>query len=259
MAATIDIKNAIWQKAEDMVTVTSTEKDVFLSKFWINRTSVKTIALEPILALTLLSFQNDVNTFWEKIKGETSALVKNHKNRITSDVVLDLDKGLSIRGHIAEEKPNKGRAEDERRLFLNVSLRDSRKAWGTTLITFTAKEFDGLVEILKELAHFFSYFKLSTQHVASHNDFPCRICGALEYSPLSIHIIDATKQAATYITALAASYVKKFMDGVSGELRLIISGKAPSALKANDPGLYKKDKCDDLCFLFSRLSLSSQH
>lgn len=246
MAAMNEIKKKIWEKERDLVTITATEKDVLLSKWWIGKTSVKTIPLEPILALSLIAFQSNINLFWNKIKGETLGLVKNHPQRLTPDVFLDLDDGLSIRGHIAEEKANKGRGEEERRLFLNVSLKDSRKAWGTTLITFTWKEFDELIESLKELAHFFTFFKSSNQHIASHNASPCRICSALDYSPLQIHIINANDTAEKDVVAVAASYVKKFMAGLtagtsSGELRLIIRSKAPSALKNDDITALKKE------------------
>ena len=117
---TTDQDAIIWFKEEDLLSLVATGREVQISKTWIDKTTKKTISMEPIEAMALVFYAQQVGTFWDEVKGQTNGLLSN-KNLARSLIwpELNLTHGLSVQSLIVEEKAGK-KPEAERRLFINT-------------------------------------------------------------------------------------------------------------------------------------------
>ena len=241
--ATTDQDAIIWFKEEDLLSLVATGREVQISKTWIDKTTKKTIAMEPIEAMALVFYAQQAGTFWDEVKGQTNGLLSNkHLARSLVWPELNLTHGLSVQSLIVEEKAGK-KPEAERRLFINTYLKDNRKAFGNTMISFTSKELSWLATWLRKLAYFLSDYRNQTRHrmKPDHDLVTCAICKAVDYGPIRTKVIDlvwnpqtADEVAESISDTLAEFY--KTQEGIPiGELRLEIRGEMTPLRKGEDP------------------------
>ena len=240
---TTDQDAIIWFKEEDLLSLVATGREVQISKTWIDKTTKKTISMEPIEAMALVFYAQQVGTFWDEVKGQTNGLLSN-KNLARSLIwpELNLTHGLSVQSLIVEEKAGK-KPEAERRLFINTYLKDTRKAFGNTTITFTSKELSWLATWMRKLAYFLADYRNQTRHrmKPDHDLATCAICKAVDFGPIRTKVLDLVEKplSITEVThSISAALVEfyKTQDGIPvGELRLEIRGEPTPLPKGEDP------------------------
>ena len=163
--------------AGETVQITATREKLTIKKFWVDLKSVKKIVLDPITALSILTFHGKVAEYWQEILKETGGLAKNRDSVTTSELTWELSEGVIISAYPVTEKLKEGRnPRFDLRLFLNVSLRNSTRCFGSKALEFIAPDFETLVGYLRDFSQFLADYVTSTEHKRDHHEPTCPLC-----------------------------------------------------------------------------------
>ena len=220
----------------EQLEVVATPHKIIIKKFWTDFQSVKKIALEPIVALSILQFHESVTEYWSEVQKETAGLAKYRSLISLPDPSMELSQGISIRAFPVEEKVREGRnIRFDLRLFLNVSIKNGSRCFGSRAIELIAPEFESLAHYLRDFSQFLADFVTTDDHKKEHHEPSCCLCHAYLHASVRAHTINLSSMpvvtfgavASTIEEALISYWGPDKLNSFSlpkGELRLTIRG-----------------------------------